>query len=623
MQLKTNGPNPLVADNLTTVYIMSKKWAEANNATKPQDFKNKEENFAVRNANGTGPFVLVSREPDVKTVVKRNDAYWGRGEVPLEITELTLTTIKQDATRVAALLSGEVDVVQDVPVQDIERLKASPNLRVTEGPENRSIFFGFDVGSKELASSDVKGKNPFADVRVRQAVNMRDQPAGDPARRDARPVGAGRLDRRRRSSTATRRSSTTSGQPDIAKAKGLLAAAGYPNGFSVSLHCPNDRYLNDEAICQAAVGMLGQIGIKINLVSQSKSLHFPTLQNLKSDFYLLGWGVPTYDSDYIFSYLYHTRERHLRRLERDALLESGARQADPEPFERDRYRQAQRDDRADLGQAARRAGLRRDPPPDAGARHEERHRRAGPARQHHLLQARRVQEVVIDCRARCPRLASQPEGRGTCGLLRGRLGVEDDGSRATASSHMIAYILRSLAQAVMVMLAVALLAFSMFRFVGDPVANMVGQEASVAGARRACRAARPQRPVPDPVRELRPRHDARRVRHVVPPGPPGEDLLRERVPATVELALLSSAVRARVRDRARRLHGDQPARHPGQCGDVALADRREPADVPDRHRADLSVRRRTALAALVRARRCDQVRLVVDRPADRDRAASR
>jgi peptide/nickel transport system substrate-binding protein len=307
VHLKTNGPNPLVADNLTTVYIMSKKWAEANNATKPQDFKNKEENFAVRNANGTGPFVLVSREPDVKTVVKRNESYWGRGEVPLEITELTLTTIKQDATRVAALLSGEVDVVQDVPVQDIERLKASPNLRVTEGPENRSIFFGFDVGSKELASSDVKGKNPFADVRVRQAVNsainrqaiqrvvMRGQSV--PAGSIVGPFVNG-----------YKKEYDNVGQPDVAKAKGLLAAAGYPNGFSVSLHCPNDRYLNDEAICQASVGMLGQIGIKVNLVSQSKSLHFPTLQNLKSDFYLLGWGVPTYDSDYIFSYLYHTRE---------------------------------------------------------------------------------------------------------------------------------------------------------------------------------------------------------------------------------------------------------------------------------------------------------------------------
>ena len=307
VQLKTNGPNPLVPDNLTYLYIMSKKWTEANNATKPQDFKNKEENFAVRNANGTGPFVLVSREPDVKTVVKRNDAYWGRGEVPLEITELTLTTIKQDATRVAALLSGEIDVVQDVPVQDIERLKASPSLRVSEGPENRSIFFGFDVGSKELTSSDVKGKNPFADVRVRQAVNtainrqaiqrvvMRGQSV--PAGSIVGPFVNG-----------YKKEYDNTGPVDVNKAKGLLAAAGYPNGFSVSLHCPNDRYLNDEAICQASVGMLGQIGIKVNLISQSKSLHFPALQNLKSDFYLLGWGVPTYDSDYIFSFLYHTRE---------------------------------------------------------------------------------------------------------------------------------------------------------------------------------------------------------------------------------------------------------------------------------------------------------------------------
>jgi len=306
VRLVTQGPNPLVADNLTSVYIMSKKWAEAHNATKPQDFKNKEENFAVRNANGTGPFMLVSREPDVKTVLKRNDAYWGRKEVPLEIEELTLVTIKQDATRVAALLSGEVDVVQDVPVQDIERLKGSPSLRVSEGPENRTIFFGFDVGSPELASSDVKGKNPFADVRVRQAVNaainrqaiqrvvMRGQAV--PAGTIAPPFVNG-----------YRKEFDAISPPDVPKAKALLAAAGYPNGFSVTLHCPNDRYLNDEAICQAAVGMLGQIGIKINLVSQSKSLHFPTLQNLKSDFYMLGWGVPTYDSDYIFSYLYHTR----------------------------------------------------------------------------------------------------------------------------------------------------------------------------------------------------------------------------------------------------------------------------------------------------------------------------
>jgi len=306
VRIKTKGPNPILVQNLTNLLMMDKEWSETNNATKPQDFKNKEENFAVRNSNGTGPFALVSREPDVKTVMKRNDAYWGRGEAPLEITELTLTPIKADATRVAALLSGEVDFVQDVPVQDIERLKGSPNLSVTTGPENRTIFFGMDVGSPQLRSSDVKGKNPFAEVKVRQAMNMainREAIQRVVMRTQSVPAGAivppfvngytKELDALPR--------------VDVAKAKALLGEAGYPNGFSVSLNCPNDRYLNDEAICQAAVGMLGQIGVKANLVSQSKSLHFPLIQKAETDFYLLGWGVPPYDSEYIFSYLYHTR----------------------------------------------------------------------------------------------------------------------------------------------------------------------------------------------------------------------------------------------------------------------------------------------------------------------------
>ena len=286
--------------------------------------------------------------------------------------------------------------MQDVPVQDIERLKGSPNLRVTEGPENRSIFFGFDVGSPELALIRREGQEPVRRRARAPGGQHGDQPPGDPARRDARPVGAGRLDRRRRSSTATRRNSTASPPTDVAKAKALLAAAGYPNGFSVSLHCPNDRYLNDEAICQAAVGMLGQIGIKINLVSQSKSLHFPTLQNLKSDFYLLGWGVPTYDSDYIFSYLYHTREgtrggwnaTRYSNPEVDKLIQSLSTETD--------IAKRNATITADLGQAARRPGLCRDPSPDARACDEERHRCAGAPRQHHLLQGRRVQEVVTD-----------------------------------------------------------------------------------------------------------------------------------------------------------------------------------------------------------------------------------
>jgi len=308
LRIKTKGPNPLLPANLTDLFIMSKAWAEKNNATKPQDFKNKEENFAVRNANGTGPFVLVSREPDVKTVMKRNDSYWGKGQVPLEITELVYTPIKSDATRVAALLSGEVDFVQDVPVQDIQKLQQDQKLAVKIGPENRSIFLGMNVGPAELTFSDVKGKNPFADKRVRHAINMtinraaiqrvvmRGQsiPTGIIA-----PPGVNGYTKELDQIPAN----------DLAKAKALMKDAGYEQGFGVTLHCPNDRYVNDEAICQAIVGQLAGIGIKISLVSQSKSLHFPLIQKNppQTDFFLLGWGVPTFDSEYIFSNLYHTR----------------------------------------------------------------------------------------------------------------------------------------------------------------------------------------------------------------------------------------------------------------------------------------------------------------------------
>ncbi|WP_461496345.1 ABC transporter substrate-binding protein, partial [Pyruvatibacter sp.] len=99
-------------------------------------------------------------------------------------------------------------------------------------------------------------------------------------------------------------SSTT----DLDKAKTLMGEAGYGDGFSIQLDCPNDRYINDEAICQAAVGMLAQIGVTVNLDAKPKAQHFPLLSNLETDFYMLGWGVPTYDSEYIFNFLVHGRD---------------------------------------------------------------------------------------------------------------------------------------------------------------------------------------------------------------------------------------------------------------------------------------------------------------------------
>ena len=308
VQIKTKGPNPLLPAYLTNLFMMDKEWAEANNSTKVQDFKEKTDNFAVRNANGTGAYVLVSREQDVKTVAKLNPKYWGQGQFPLGVTEITYLTIKSDATRVAALLSGEVDFVQDVPVQDIARLEKTPGLKVTSGPENRTIFFGMDVKSPELKSSDIKGRNPFADKRVRQAMNMSiDREAIKRAVMRGQSVPAGML----APSFVNGYTKELDAAPkvDAAAAKKLLADAGYPNGFSVALHCPNDRYVSDEGICQATAAMLARIGIKVQLIVQSKTKHFALVEKEppETEFYLLGWGVPTFDSHFVFAFLYHSR----------------------------------------------------------------------------------------------------------------------------------------------------------------------------------------------------------------------------------------------------------------------------------------------------------------------------
>lgn len=307
VHVKTKGPNPLLPQNLTNLFIMSKAWSEKNKVEAPQNFANKEETFAVRNTNGTGAYQLVSREPDVKTVLKRNDNYWGKGTYPLEVSELVYTVIKSAPTRVAALLSGEVDLVQDMPVQDIARVAGTQGLRVNSGPENRSIFLGLNIGDPELKFSDVKGKNPFADKKVRQAMNMIiDREAIKKVVMADQAIPAGSII----PPFVNGYTKELDAIPprDVAKAKALMTEAGYPNGFGVTLHCPNDRYLNDEKICQAVVGMLGQIGIKVTLDARSKSIHFPELQKRQIDFYLLGWGVPPYDSDYILTFLYHTQK---------------------------------------------------------------------------------------------------------------------------------------------------------------------------------------------------------------------------------------------------------------------------------------------------------------------------
>ncbi len=305
-EIVTDGPNPIMPSNLTNLFIMDKGWAEANNAVKVQDYEGGEDTFASRNANGTGAYVLVSREIDAKTVLTINEDYWGMGEFPMQVKEIVYTPIQNQATRVAALLSGEVDFIQDVPVQDLARVNDTDGLKVITAPQNRVIFFGMNQGDADLESDNIEGANPLADLRVRQAMNMainRDAIKQVVMRGQSIPAGVAmppfvngwtpELD--------------VVPANDIDAANALMADAGYGDGFSIRLNCPNDRYINDEAICQAAVGMLAQIGITVQLDALPKAQHFPLINNLETDFYMLGWGVPTYDSEYIFNFLVHSK----------------------------------------------------------------------------------------------------------------------------------------------------------------------------------------------------------------------------------------------------------------------------------------------------------------------------
>jgi peptide/nickel transport system substrate-binding protein len=293
VEIETKAPFPILPEVISLVYIMSKKWCEENQATRPVDRRKGIENAASFKANGTGPFRLRERQPSVKTTFAVNSNYWGKIEG--NVTEVIYTPISNDATRVAALVSGEIDVMDPVPVQDVARVNASANARVMQGPELRTIFLGMDQKRDELLYSSVKGKNPFKDKRVRQAFYQAIDIEGI-----KRTVMRGASN-----PTALMVAPGVNGFDnnlnkrlpyDVDAAKKLLADAGYPAGFELGMNCPNDRYVNDAEICQAVATNLSRIGVKVNLQAETKGTYFPKLLRGEHSFYLLGWTPSTYDA---------------------------------------------------------------------------------------------------------------------------------------------------------------------------------------------------------------------------------------------------------------------------------------------------------------------------------------
>ena len=304
VDILTKGPDPILPRELNFLRIMSKTWAEEHNSAKPGDLRQHEETYSTRHANGTGPYVLVSRDPDTQTVMAANPSWWN-GKPALD--QVTFRPLASDPTRIAALLSGAIDMTDSVPVQDVARVEQTDGLRVLQGPEIRTVYLGFDQTSPELAASSIKGRNPFADARVRrafyQAIDM-DAIASKVLRGYGTPIGtlvAPQVEGF--SAEANRRLPY-----DPTAAQKLLADAGYPDGFEIGMDCPNNRYMADASVCQAVAGMLSRIGVKVALQTMPKAQFFPKLFQRKSSFWMFGWIPTTYDAEHILINTMATRD---------------------------------------------------------------------------------------------------------------------------------------------------------------------------------------------------------------------------------------------------------------------------------------------------------------------------
>ncbi|MGP1395680.1 MAG: ABC transporter substrate-binding protein [Inquilinaceae bacterium] len=304
VEIRLARPQPILLNTLAFWFVMDEDWARANGAEDPVNLREGITNHATLAANGTGPFRLIGREPGARTVLEPFADWWD--EPAHNLTRVEFQPIAADATRVAALISGEVDLVDPLPLQDVPRIESAAGLTVRQFPELRVIFLGMDQARDELLYGGVSGANPLKDPRVRlamaQAIDV-DAIVDRVLRGAARPaglmIGPG--------VTGYDPQSDLRPPFDPDASKLLLAAAGYPDGFPLTLDCPNDRYVNDEAVCQALTGMLARIGIDVTLDSQSKSTYFGKILGQDTSFYLLGWTPGNLDAVDVLKPVLHSR----------------------------------------------------------------------------------------------------------------------------------------------------------------------------------------------------------------------------------------------------------------------------------------------------------------------------
>ena len=284
VDVKTAKPYALLLNMATYIFPMDSKFytgKDANGQDKDAIVKTGT-SFALDNESGTGPYTVAEREQGVKMVYKRFADYWDT-KSPGNVSEIVLTPIKKDPTRVAALLAGDVDFIMPVSPQDFKMVENAKNANLVTMSGGRIITFQLNQ----------ERRPEFKDVRVRQAIAYAVNNAG--------------IVKKIMKGTAT-----TAGQQgpkgyvgykesltpryDLAKAKELMKAAGFEKGFEITMMAPNNRYVSDEKIAEAVASMLSKIGIKVSLKTLPKAQYWPEFDKRAADMMMIGWHSDTEDS---------------------------------------------------------------------------------------------------------------------------------------------------------------------------------------------------------------------------------------------------------------------------------------------------------------------------------------
>jgi peptide/nickel transport system substrate-binding protein len=308
VRITTAAPDPLLWMRLASIAIMSKTWAEAHDAHVPANVNAGQETFATRHANGTGPFVLESFEPHGRWVMVRNPEWWGKAEYPHNIDRI-VHTWKNEAENLAALLAGEIDLLQAPSYSNVDRIRRNPDLKLVYRPKLFTAFFGFDLVSGELRTSNVKGKNPLKDRRVRQAVaHAIDFEAVLRPLMGELMLPAGMMVAPGANGYAPDLDRPAFHDPERARA--LLAEAGYPSGFSVTLDCPSEWGDDETTTCKGAVEQLRSVGIEVSINFLSNDQMYSQVeQQHDSDFFLDSWTFDP-DSEGLLRDFFHSRSRY-------------------------------------------------------------------------------------------------------------------------------------------------------------------------------------------------------------------------------------------------------------------------------------------------------------------------